>query len=29
MTYLDEEEFLTLPFLGASYLIQDLWDFNK
>jgi hypothetical protein len=28
-TYLDEEEFSTLPFLEASCLIQGLWDFNK
>jgi hypothetical protein len=27
-TYLDEKDFSTLHFLGASCLIQDLWDFN-
>jgi hypothetical protein len=29
VTYLDEEEFSTLPFLRASCFIQGLWDFNK
>jgi hypothetical protein len=28
-TYLDEEGISTLPFLGISYLIQDLRAFNR